>query len=89
MIDFLSGAVAMGYAMAGLLFLRIWGKTADRLCLAFALAFDLLAINQAITTWIGADERAAYAYALRVVAFTLILVALVQKTFLQAQRGKH
>ena len=89
MIDFLSGAVAMGYAMVGLLFLRVWGKTADRLFLVFALAFDLLAVNQAITTWVGADERVAYAYILRVVAFTLILVALVKKTFLPSGQVKR
>ena len=81
MIDFLSGAVAMGYAMVGLFFLRIWGRSADRLHLALALAFDLLAINQAITTWIGDDERVVYAYVLRVIAFTMILMTLFGRSF--------
>ena len=85
MIDFLSGAVAMGYAMVGLFFLRIWGRTADRLHLAFALAFDLLAINQAITTWIGDDERVAYGYLLRVIAFSMIIIALLGRSFSRAR----
>jgi hypothetical protein len=86
LIDFLSGVVAMGYAMVGLFFLRLWGKSAARLYLAFAIAFDLLAINQAITTWIHDDERVAYAYALRVIAFTLILIALVDTNRSRAPR---
>jgi hypothetical protein len=79
-IPFLSGAVTMGAAVASLFFLRFWRKTRDRFFLAFAVAFLLLALNQAFALWIGAaDERAGYIYLLRVVAFGLILAAIIDK----------
>lgn len=80
MIAFLSGAVTMGSVIACPFFLRFWRKTSDRFFLAFAVAFLLLALNQALAQWIGgADERAGYAYLLRVTAFALILVAIIDK----------
>jgi hypothetical protein len=79
-ISFLSGAVTMGFLVACLFFLRFWRKTSDRFFLAFAAAFLLLALNQALAQWIGAaDERVGYTYLLRVVAFVVILVAIVDK----------
>jgi hypothetical protein len=77
---FLAGAVTLGYFIAGVFFLRFWRKTSDRLFLAFAVAFVLLALNQAIATFLEAgDERTVYAYALRVLGFLLILWAIVDK----------
>lgn len=82
MIAFLSGAVTMGALVASLFFVRFWRKTGDRFFLAFALAFLLLGLNQALAQWIGAaDERAGYTYLLRVVAFVLILAAIIDKNF--------
>jgi hypothetical protein len=37
--DFVAGAVTMGFAVAGLFFLRFWRRTTDGLFLAFAAAF--------------------------------------------------
>jgi len=83
MIEYLAGAVTVGYLAAGVFFLRFWRKTADRLFLAFAAAFALLAINQAVATFLEAgDERTVYAYALRVLGFLLILWAIVEKNLL-------
>lgn len=80
MIAFLSGAITLGFLVASLFFLRFWRKTSDRFFLAFAAAFLLLALNQALAQWIGAaDERVGYTYLLRVLAFVLILVAIVDK----------
>ena len=80
MIAFLSGAVTLGAFIASLFFLRFWRKTSDRFFLAFAVAFLLLALNQALAQWIGAaDERAGFTYLLRVVAFVLILAAIIDK----------
>ena len=55
MIDFLSGAVTIGYVLAALFFVRFWRRTADRLFLAFAIAFGLLALNQGLAQalWAG------------------------------------
>jgi hypothetical protein len=87
MLDFLSGAVALAYLVAGVYFLRFRRITRDRLFLSFALAFWLLALNQAIVALLGAnDERTGYAYLLRVLGFGLILAAIVRKN-LSRRRG--
>jgi peptidoglycan/LPS O-acetylase OafA/YrhL len=88
MIEFFSGAVTMGYLVASGFFMRFWRKTADRLFLAFAVAFVLLAANQALALWLGAaDERLGYTYLLRVLGFVLILAAIIDKNL--AQSGKR
>ena len=80
MIDFLAGAVTLGYAVAAVLFLRFWRRTADRLFLAFSAAFVLLATNQVLAAALEAgDERTPYVYSLRVLGFVLILWAIVDK----------
>ena len=80
MIDFLAGAVTFGHVIAALFFLRFWRRTTDRLFLAFAVAFALLALNQGLAQWLGAaDERVAYTYLLRVLGFFLILGGIVDK----------
>ena len=80
MIEFMSGAVTMGFLVAAGFFARFWRQTADRLFLAFAAAFVLMALNQALAQWIGAaDERVGYTYLLRVLGFVLILAAIVDK----------
>jgi hypothetical protein len=79
-IDFLSGALTLGFFVAATFFLRFWRRTHDRLFLAFAAAFALLALNQALAAFLGAsDELTPYTYVLRVFAFVLILYAIVDK----------
>ena len=75
--DFLGGAVAMGFAVAALLFLKFWRKTREGLFLAFAGSFLLLGLNQALLTLtkIPLEER-SWLYLLRLAAFLLILGAL-------------
>jgi peptidoglycan/LPS O-acetylase OafA/YrhL len=87
MIEFLSGAVTFGYLVAALFFARFWKKTGDRLFVAFAIAFVLLALNQALAQWLGAaDERVGYTYLLRVLGFVLILAAIVDKNLFGGRR---
>ncbi|HWI36343.1 MAG TPA: DUF5985 family protein [Burkholderiales bacterium] len=87
MIEFLSGAVTFGYLVAALFFARFWKKTGDRLFVAFAIAFVLLALNQALAQWLGAaDERVGYTYLLRVLGFVLILAAIVDKNLFAGRR---
>lgn len=79
-IEFVSGAIALAYGLAGVYFLRFWRKTRDRLFMSFAMAFWLLGLNQTIVSLLGVtDERTGYAYVLRVVGFLLILYAIVRK----------
>jgi len=80
MIDFMSGAVSLGFLIAALFFLRFWRRTSDRLFLAFSVAFALLALNQALAQWLGAaDERVGFTYLLRVLGFMLMLAAIIDK----------
>lgn len=89
MIDFLSGAVTLAYVVASFYFVQFWRRTADRLFLAFALAFALLALNQVAVFWMGVeDERYNYAYILRVLGFVLILLAIVDKNVFARRRGR-
>jgi hypothetical protein len=77
---FVAGAMSVGYAMAGLFFLRFWWRTRDRLFAAFAGAFWLMALNQTVAGFSRYDhvENSA-AYLLRLAAFALIIVAVLGK----------
>ena len=79
-VAYFSGAVTAGYLVSALFFARFWRRTRDRLFLAFAIAFALLAFNQGLAAFLAAgDERALYGYALRVLGFILILAAIIDK----------
>ena len=56
MIEYMSGAVTLGYLVAMLFFLRFWKRTGDRFFFAFGIAFALLALNQALAQWLGAAD---------------------------------
>jgi hypothetical protein len=80
LVDFLAGAVTLGFFVAAGFFLRFWRRTRDRLFLAFSAAFMLLAVNQALAAFLGAgDELTPYTYLLRVFGFMLILYAIIDK----------
>ena len=78
--DFLSGAVALGFLICGLFFLRFWWRTRDQLFMAFAIAFALLGMGQAILALanIPTEERGSL-YLIRLAAFALIIVAILRK----------
>jgi hypothetical protein len=87
MVEFLSGAVTLAYVVGSMYFIHFWKRTADRLFLAFALAFALLALNQVGVFLMGVeDERYNYAYILRVLGFVLILLAIVDKNLGRRKR---
>lgn len=89
MIEFLAGAVTLGYVITGVCFLRFWRKTRDQLFLSFAIAFWLFACNQVLATVMYAqDDRVAYAYVLRVLGFLLILAAIVGKNASSGPRSR-
>lgn len=75
--DFLAGAVAMGFAVAALMFLKFWRRTREGLFLAFSGSFILLSLNHAMLslTRIPLEERSSL-YLVRLVAFLLIIGAL-------------
>jgi hypothetical protein len=77
---FTSGALTVGYAVAGLFFAAFWGRTRDGLFAAFAVAFWLMALNQALPTLLGIPrEEQGGVYLLRLAAFVLIIGAVLAK----------
>ena len=80
LIAFLSGAVSAGFLVAGLFFLRFWKRSRDGLFAAFAIAFWLLGLNQALLTFSSAlVEERSWLFLLRLGAFILILAAIWRK----------
>ena len=77
LFDFLSGAITMGFLVAGFFFLRFWKRTRDGLFLAFAAAFWLLGLGQGLLAFtdIPVEER-SWLFLLRLAAFSLILVSI-------------
>ena len=76
----ISGALAMGYFIAGLFFLRFWSRTRDRLFAIFATAFGLLGTQR--LALVVAEQYATdttWIYVLRLTAFVLILWAIIDK----------
>lgn len=77
---FASGALTLGFLAVGLFFLKFWQRTGDGLFMAFAVAFALLAANQAAPVLFGvASENQGYFYLLRLAGFLLIILAVLRK----------
>jgi predicted permease len=74
------GALVFGCTTVSIFFVRFWSLSRDRFFLFFAAAFAFLALN-----WVGLVviptevETRHYAYLLRLVAFVLIIVGIIDK----------
>jgi hypothetical protein len=80
MNTFLQGAVAMGCTIAGLFFLRFWRDSRDRLFLRFAFAFWMLGVSYVLLGLIAfATDWRVYVFLVRLAAFCLILLGIVEK----------
>lgn len=78
--QFLGGALVMGYLVLGFFFLKFWRRTRDSLFMIFAWAFWLMAANAiAVAVWSGGDLDIGWTYLLRLLAFVLIIIAIVRK----------
>ena len=78
--DIITGMLIAGFLIAGLFFLKFWRRTRDGLFAAFAAAFVLMALNQAIPALFGIpDEALGGVYLLRLAAFLLIIWAILRK----------
>ena len=65
---------------AGLFFVRFWRETSDRLFLFFGAAFWLLSLSWLLLALISPTaETRPYVYAIRLVAFGLIILATIDK----------
>jgi hypothetical protein len=78
--QFVSGAITIGFIVAGLFFLRFWSRTRDSLFAAFACAFWLLALNQALVALEAIPrEELSWIYLIRLAAFSFIIIAIIDK----------
>jgi hypothetical protein len=79
-IYFLSGAVALGYMVAAMFFLRFWKRTDDVLFLCFSVAFALLSMGQIVVASANIYiEDSSAAYLVRLAAFAIIILAVWRK----------
>jgi uncharacterized membrane protein HdeD (DUF308 family) len=79
-LHLISGAIVMGYGVAGVFFLRFWRETRDRLFLIFSLAFWILGIQRLALAFSSfSSENHTWLYLLRLLGFVLILAAIVDK----------
>lgn len=78
--SFLLGATAMASLVAGLFFLRFWRETGDRFFLFFAVAFGVEGLNRSVLGLSAVSrETEPFFYLVRLIAFLLILAAIVDK----------
>ncbi len=80
MRSFLWGALTVETAVTALFFLRYWRVSKDRFFGYFALAFAFMTLNWIAVSSIDPKlEGTHYAYVLRLAAFVLIIVAILDK----------
>jgi len=80
MLAFMAGMTAMGFATAALFFLRFWREGRDRFFLLFSLSFWVEGCNRiALALSPRPNEGTATIYLVRLAAFLLILLAILDK----------
>jgi hypothetical protein len=80
--SFLLGVIAMSSLTASLFFLKFWRQTGDMLFLAFALAFLIEGLNRCSILFLAKpNEGSPYVYIVRLLAFLLILGAIIRKNY--------
>ncbi len=80
MNDLLSGILIALYAAIALFFVRFWISARERLFALFALAFAVLAVQRLALSLTNATmEDQTVFYLLRLAAFVIIVVAIVDK----------
>jgi hypothetical protein len=78
--DFVSGATMAAALVIAVIFFRYWRQTRDRLFLGFALGFAVFSVSRLILAFLDEDDEGRiFVYGLRLLAFLLILAAIVDK----------
>lgn len=76
----LAGGIGVAAFVAGLFFLRFWRHTGDRFFLFFAVSFWIEGAHRvALFQLYGHDEASPLVYLPRLVAYGLIIAAIVDK----------
>jgi hypothetical protein len=77
---FLSGAIMIGCFVAAAFFLRFWRRTSDAFFLMFGVAWLLLGLERlGLAALNQPEEPRVGLYFIRLIAFALIIVAIVYK----------
>ena len=77
---FLLGVIVTASITAGAFFLKFWKQTRDQLFLAFAIAFIIEGLNRIGFLFVESpNEAGPTIYVVRLVAFLLIVAAIVRK----------
>ncbi|EYF03357.1 DUF5985 family protein [Chondromyces apiculatus] len=80
MNEYIAGASTLGYAVVAMFFLRFWRQTSDRLFAIFSASFWLLCIGRITVHAVRvADDHLHYLYLFRLLAYVLILYAIIDK----------
>lgn len=75
----LSGATCIASLVIALFFVRYWRHARDRIFIYFALAFVIEGVQRVLQVWPSANGDGPEYYLLRLVEYSLILVAIIQK----------
>lgn len=76
----ISGAMVMAYVVVAAFFFKFWRSTRDRLFMIFGLAFFLLSVQRvALGLTTETIEDTTPLYVVRLIAFILILIAIIDK----------
>ncbi len=86
--DFLSGASLMAFGASSLFFLKFWRTSKDRFFLFFASATAILSLERIVLLCVrecvrtpasDVAESSSWVYLMRLVAFVLIMLAIVDR----------
>lgn len=79
--NFIGGAIVFGYCLIALFFCKFWRHTRDSFFMWFALAFFVLGIGRIIESYYRINEQASMpaVYLFRLTAFSIIIIAILQK----------
>lgn len=80
MHELFQGALTIESWAIALFFLRFWRDSGDRLFIVFAIAFVILGVDWGVRgIWPPSAEARHYFYLARLVAFVLLIVAIIDK----------
>lgn len=80
MYQFFSGGMMVCTLFAGFFFLKFWNKTHEELFKSFAISFFLMCAERCVLSFLGTqNEPSPLVYLIRLIAFLIIIFAIVKK----------
>ena len=86
MRNFIGGMLVTAQFVVALFFLKFWRRSRDGLFAAFAVAFLILAVQRMLLVNYTVDSEPVWIYLLRLVAFLIILGAIIGKNIVPPRR---